>query len=80
MCQGVDVCPPTRNGCLCNTQCSRTEVLDLIIPGGMKKWIILSESRQDFLEFFVMQNTEMPCVNFMKDVQRVGVLKLHADF
>ena len=46
----------------------RREVLEFIRPGGMNKWIILGESCQDFLEFFVMHKTEMKFVNVMKDV------------
>ena len=43
------------------------EVLDFIEPGGMKKWILLCESQQDFTECVVMYETEMPRVNGMKD-------------
>ena len=44
------------------------EVLDFIIPGGTKNWIPLNEFRQDFLNFFVVYKTEMPCVNGVKDL------------
>ena len=42
------------------------ELLEFIIPGGTKKWIILLESCQDFLDFVVMYKTEMPDFNGMK--------------
>ena len=44
------------------------EVIEFIIPCGTKKWIILGELHQEFLEFFVMKKTEMPLVNVLKDV------------
>ena len=46
------------------------EVLEFIRTGVMKKWILLSESLQYFLELVVMYKTEMPCINGMKDVRR----------
>ena len=48
-------------------------VLEFIIPGGMNKWIILRDSRQDFLGFFVMYETEITRVNVVKDVRREGI-------
>ena len=33
------------------------EVLEFIIPGGTKKWIVFCMLRQEFLEFFVMHKT-----------------------
>ena len=33
------------------------DVLDFIRPGGNKKWILLCESRKDFIEVFVMYKT-----------------------
>ena len=51
----------------------RQEVLEFIIPGGTKKWVLLSESCQDFLELVVMGNTEIPLDNSMKDVQREDI-------
>ena len=47
--------------------------LEFIRPGGTKRWIILCDLRQDFLEFVVMYKTEIPRVNGMKDVQREGI-------
>ena len=44
------------------------EVLDFIIPGGTKKWILLCGSRQDFLVFSVMYKTEIPRVNVVNGV------------
>ena len=55
------------------------EVFEFIRPGGTKKWILLHEPRQYFLGFFVMYETEMSCVNGVKDVQREGI-KLHVFF
>ena len=49
------------------------EVNKFIIPGGTKKWILLSELCQDFTELFIMYETEMPCVNLVKDDQRKGI-------
>ena len=55
------------------------EVLEFIIPGGTKKWIILRELCQEFLEFFVVHKTEMPRFNVVKDFKREGI-KLRMDF
>ena len=55
------------------------EVLEFIIPGGTKGWILLCGSRQDSLEFLVMYNTGMLGVNCMKDFRREGI-KLCAVF
>ena len=49
------------------------EVNKCIIPGGTKKLIFLSELCQDFTEFFIIYETEMPCVNLVKDDQRKGI-------
>ena len=57
----------------------KQEVLEFRIPGGMKKWIIFRELRQDFLEVYVMYETEIPGVNVMKGVLREGI-KLCASF
>ena len=46
----------------------RQEVLEFIRPRGMKKWIILDESCQEFLEFLVMHKTKIQFVNVVKDV------------
>ena len=46
------------------------EEIDLITPVGTKKWILFRELRQDFLEIFVMQKTEIPRVNVVKYVRR----------
>ena len=35
----------------------KQKVLDFILPGGTKKWIILCDLLEDFLEFFVMHKT-----------------------
>ena len=43
-------------------------VLEFIRPCGIKKWILLGESRQEFLGFFALHKTEMPLVNVVKDV------------
>ena len=51
----------------------KPEVLEFIIPCGTNNWILLGDLRQDFLEFFVMNKTENPLVNFAKDVQREGI-------
>ena len=58
---------------------SKREVLEFIIPGGMKKLIILRELRQDFIGFLVMHKTEIPLVNVVKDFQREGI-KMRTDF
>ena len=42
------------------------EVLEFLRPGGTKKWVILRDLRQGFLEFFVIQKTEMPLFNVVK--------------
>ena len=55
------------------------EFIDLIIPGGTKKWIILRESCQEFLYFFVIHKTEIPHVNVVKYVRRGGI-KMHMNF
>ena len=57
----------------------KRDVLCFTRPSGTKKCILLCESRQDFLEFFVMYKTEIPRVNGMKDVQR-EVIELCAIF
>ena len=44
------------------------DVLDFIIYSGTKKWIVLIDSLQYFLEFVVMHETEMPRVNGVKYV------------
>ena len=49
------------------------EVLEFIIPVGMKKWIILRELIQDFLEVYLIYETEILCVNIMKGVLREGI-------
>ena len=46
----------------------RREVLEFIRPGGIKRWIILDESCQEFLEFLVMHKTKIQFVNVVKDV------------
>ena len=33
------------------------DVLELIIPGGIKKWVFLCELRQDFLEVVAVYET-----------------------
>ena len=43
-------------------------VLKFIRPGGTKEWILLCDSLQDFLGFFVMYKTKFPHVDGMKDV------------
>ena len=43
-------------------------VLEFIIPGLTKKWIILRELYQDFLDFFVLYRTEMPRFNVVNDI------------
>ena len=77
MCQGVGVCLPTRNGCLCIMfRVVKWDVLEIILPGGTNKCILLCELFQDFLEFVVMYKTAMPSVNGMKYVQREGFKNL----
>ena len=49
------------------------ELLEFIIPGGTKKWILLLESCQDFHKFFVMYDNEIPHVNGMKELLREGI-------
>ena len=49
------------------------ELLEFIIPGGTKKWIILRESWKYFMDCFVMYNTETSHVNGMKDFWREGI-------
>ena len=51
----------------------KQEVLEFIIPGGTKKWIILREVFQDVLELLVMHKTEIPRINDVKDVQSEGI-------
>ena len=51
----------------------KREVLEIIIPRGMNNWIILGESRHEFLQFFMMHKTEMPLVNVAKNVQREDI-------
>ena len=43
------------------------ELLDFIIPGGTKKWILLRESCKYFIDFFVIYEIAIPHVNGMKD-------------
>ena len=52
---------------------SEQEVLEFIIYGGTNEWILLRESRQEFIEFVVMYETEIPCVNGMKYVQNKAI-------
>ena len=47
----------------------KQEVLEFIIPGGTKRLILLCKLLQNFLEFVVMHETEILCINGMKDVQ-----------
>ena len=42
------------------------ELLEFIIPGGTKEWILLHESCKYFINFFVMYETEIPHVNGIK--------------
>ena len=58
---------------------SEREVLEFIITSGMKKWIILSDLRQYFIEFVVMHGIEMPRGNGVKYVLR-EVIKLYDFF
>ena len=44
------------------------ELLEFIIPGRTNNWILLIESCQDFLDFVVMYEAEMPHANGMKDL------------
>ena len=46
----------------------KREVIEFITPCGTKKWIILRELCQYFLEFVIMHETEMTRVNGVKDV------------
>ena len=55
------------------------DVIELIMPCGTKKWVLLCGSFQEVFKFFVMHKTEMPHVNIMKDVQR-KVIKLRTTF
>ena len=48
------------------------EVLESIRLLGTKNWILLGDSRQYFLGFFVMPKTEMPLVNVTKDLRMEG--------
>ena len=57
----------------------KQELLEFIIPCGTKKWIILGELRQYFLEFFAMHKTGIPLVNVTKDFRREGI-KIHTNF
>ena len=49
------------------------ELIEFIIPVGIKKCIILCELLQEFLGFFVMHKTEIINVNAVKDFQREGI-------
>ena len=49
------------------------ETLEFIRPGGTNKCILLFDLLQYFIEFFVMYETERPCVNGMQNVQREGI-------
>ena len=55
------------------------EVLEFILPGGIENRILFHELPQDFLDLFVMHNTEMPHVNGVLDVQKKGI-KLRMKF
>ena len=44
------------------------EILEFIINSGTKRWILVCELRQDFIEFLVMYKNEIPRVNVVKGV------------
>ena len=50
----------------------KQEILEFIRPGGMKKWILLCELHQEFLEFVVMYDPGISCVNGMKGCPEGG--------
>ena len=47
-------------------------ILAFIIPGGTKKWILLRELRQEFINFFLIYYTERSRVNVANDAQKGG--------
>ena len=49
------------------------DILELIRPGGTKKFILLWDSRPILLEFVMLYETEIPCYNCTKDVRREGI-------
>ena len=54
-------------------QISKRELFNFIVPCGIKNWILLGGSRQDFLEFSAMYKTIIPFVNAEKYVQREDI-------
>ena len=55
------------------------EVIGFIRSRGRKKWILLGDLCQEFIEVFVMHKNGIPLVNVEKDFQREGI-KLRASF
>ena len=51
----------------------RREVLEFIRPGETKKWIILGESCQDFLNFLRYTRLKCKFVNIVNDVLTEGI-------
>ena len=49
------------------------DILEFMRPHGTNKWILLFDLRQDFLDFFVMYETDMPRVNGIKYFQRGSI-------
>ena len=41
-------------------------LIEFVRPGGTKKWIVIRELHQDFVEDVIMHDTLISCVNGMK--------------